>query len=339
MEFGVFDHMDRKDMPLGQQYEERLRLVELYERAGFYAYHLAEHHSTPLGMAPSPSVFLAAVAQRTSRLRFGSLVYPLPFHHPLRAAEEISMLDQMSGGRLEVGVGRGSSPHELEYYGIVPGEAQARYFEAFAILRQALTSRFVDFDGRFYKFKNVPIELEPVQKPHPPFWYGVGSPDGMTWAAQNGINVVCNGPTSLVKTVTERYRSEWKRGGGKPDELPFVAMNRFVVIAETDQRALQIAERGYRHWHAKFFHLWNQRGLQPAYATYPDTFGQLIDLGYGVAGSVETVRETLSSQIEQADNNYLVGRFAFGDLTLEESTTSVQLFTSDVMPALRKAAA
>ena len=98
MKFGVFDHMDRAGPELGRQFEDRLKLIELYERSGFHAYHLAEHHATPLGMAPSPSVFLAAVAQRTTTLRFGPLVYTLNLYHPLRLIDEICMLDQMSGG-------------------------------------------------------------------------------------------------------------------------------------------------------------------------------------------------------------------------------------------------
>ena len=92
MKFGVFDHLDRGDLPLKDYYEARLKLIEAYDQAGFYAYHVAEHHSTPLGMAPSPSVFLAAVAQRTRRLRFGPLVYALPLYHPIRLIEEICML-------------------------------------------------------------------------------------------------------------------------------------------------------------------------------------------------------------------------------------------------------
>src|ERR1700693_3247854 len=136
MEFGVFDHLDRYDVPLHDYYEARLRLVELYDSAGFYAYHLAEHHATPLGMAPSPSVFLAAVAQRTKRLRFGPLVYTLPLYHPLRLIDEICMLDQISGGRLELGVGRGISPFELAFFGIDPNAAQAMYVEALDVVRQ-----------------------------------------------------------------------------------------------------------------------------------------------------------------------------------------------------------
>ena len=102
MQIGVFDHLDQGNVPLSEYYETRFRLIEEFERAGLYAYHVAEHHFTPLGMAPSPSVYLAAIAQRTKRLRFGPLVYALPLYHPLRLIQEICMLDQISGGELEI---------------------------------------------------------------------------------------------------------------------------------------------------------------------------------------------------------------------------------------------
>src|SRR5438552_16385317 len=96
MEFGVFDHLDLGDRPHERFYRERLEIVEAYERAGFHSYHVAEHHLTPLGMAPSPSVFLAAVAQRTKCLRFGSMVYFAQLYHPLRLLEVFSMHDMLS---------------------------------------------------------------------------------------------------------------------------------------------------------------------------------------------------------------------------------------------------
>src|SRR5690242_14614577 len=139
MEFGVFDHVDRGGRDsLAALYEDRLTLVEAYDRLGIRTYHLAEHHATPLGMAPSPSVFLAAVAQRTKRLRFGPLVYTLSLHHPLRVVEEICMLDQMSGGRLEVGVGRGISPYEVSYYGVDPALGPERFAEAMQVIMKGL---------------------------------------------------------------------------------------------------------------------------------------------------------------------------------------------------------
>ena len=100
---------------------------------------MSEHHSTPLNLTPSPSVFLAAAAQRTQRLRLGALVYILPAHHPLRLAEEICMLDHLSRGRLEIGIGRGASPHEIDITASILCMAQAMYVEAYTVIMQALT--------------------------------------------------------------------------------------------------------------------------------------------------------------------------------------------------------
>src|SRR6202453_5460139 len=136
MQFGVFDQNDLGTLPLADQYENRLRLIEFYDRSGFRTYHMSEHHSTPLSLTPSPSVFLAAAAQRTKRLRLGALVYVLPAHHPLRLAEEICMLDHLSSGRLDVGIGRGASPHELQDLGVDPELAPAIYVEAYNVLKQ-----------------------------------------------------------------------------------------------------------------------------------------------------------------------------------------------------------
>ena len=182
MQFGVFDHMDRGQTTLDRFYADRLRLVEEYDRAGFYGYHVAEHHATPLGVAPSPGVWLAAVAQHTKRLRFGPLVYLLPLYHPLKLLEEICMLDQMSGGRMLLGVGRGISPIELRYYGIDPETAPAMYAEALEVILRGMTSAELSFEGKFYRYDKVPMELQPFQRPHPPLWYGIGRPDAVPCA-------------------------------------------------------------------------------------------------------------------------------------------------------------
>ncbi|HEY8693824.1 MAG TPA: LLM class flavin-dependent oxidoreductase, partial [Chloroflexota bacterium] len=110
LRFGLFDWLDRGQADIAALYDQRLRLLEYADKAGYAIYHLAEHHGTPLGMAPSPNLFLATAAQRTRHIRLGPLVYIVPLYNPMRLAEEICMLDQLSGGRLELGVGRGSSP-------------------------------------------------------------------------------------------------------------------------------------------------------------------------------------------------------------------------------------
>src|SRR5438128_3661599 len=132
--FGLCDWIDRRQGPLGQLYEERLQLLEAADAACFSCYRLAEHHATPLGMAPSPSVFLAAAAQRTRRIRLGPLVYLLPLYSPLRLIGEICMLDHLSGGRLDLGVGRGVSPYEVGYHGLDPARTRAMFHEALAVI-------------------------------------------------------------------------------------------------------------------------------------------------------------------------------------------------------------
>src|SRR5712691_9275684 len=118
MKFGVFDHIDDAGVPLGQLYADRLAFAEALDRSGFYGYHVAEHHTTPLGAAASPGLMFGALSQRTQKLRFGPMVYLLPFYHPLRLIEEVCMLDQLSNGRFQLGVGRGVSIYETQAYGL-----------------------------------------------------------------------------------------------------------------------------------------------------------------------------------------------------------------------------
>src|SRR6516162_4830757 len=118
IKFGVFDHIERRNDSLDRLYQGRLELLREYDVAGFFCYHVAEHHATPLGMAPSPGVFLAAAAQRTKRIRLGPLVYLLPLYNPLRLASEICLIVYLSGGWLEHAVGRGGSLFHLGYSGV-----------------------------------------------------------------------------------------------------------------------------------------------------------------------------------------------------------------------------
>ena len=119
MEFGVFDHLDNRDGAFIETiYQERLKLIVEYENSGITHYHLAEHHATPLGLSPSPSVFLAAISQLTKNMKFGPMVYCLPLYDPLRLISEICMLDQLSKGRFEFGIGRGISPYEVAFFNI-----------------------------------------------------------------------------------------------------------------------------------------------------------------------------------------------------------------------------
>jgi alkanesulfonate monooxygenase SsuD/methylene tetrahydromethanopterin reductase-like flavin-dependent oxidoreductase (luciferase family) len=336
MQFGIFDQNDRGIYPLSEAYENRLQLIEFYDSAGFRTYHMSEHHSTPLNLTPSPSVFLAAVAQRTRRIRLGALVYVLPAHHPLRLAEEICMLDHLSRGRLEVGVGRGASAHELHYFGIDPDQAPAMYVEAYTVIKQALTQPEVNFKGKFYDFANVPIEMKPAQLPHPPFWYAVPMPEGAIWPAQNGINVVCGGPLLRIREITDRYRAEWAAGGNAPEDIPLLGINRFVVVADTDREAMELGRRAWPAFYESFMKLWKKHGTQPRYARIPEDFDTVVKNGGAIAGSSGSIREQVSHMTDAAGASYFISQFSFGDLSHQEVLRSASLFAHAVLPTARE---
>jgi alkanesulfonate monooxygenase SsuD/methylene tetrahydromethanopterin reductase-like flavin-dependent oxidoreductase (luciferase family) len=324
--------MDDAGVPHGELFAGRLRLAEAYDRLGFHGYHLAEHHGTPIGCAASPGIFLAALAQRTEKLRFGPLVYLLPFYHPLRLIEEICMLDQLSGGRLELGIGRGVSPFETNNYALDFSQTGAMYHEAFQVLLTGLAADELTFDGKFYRFDKVPMVLKPVQRPHPPLWYGVSIPDNADWPAANDVNVVSLAPPAAVRPIFERYQAT-RRKLGKGDTT-LRGVGRHVVVADTDEKALAIARRAYPRWRSNFFWLFRRHGSAPRVGDlYPESFDQLAALRTAVAGSPQTVRDFIAAEIEETSPNYFVPWLAFGDMTVDEALHSVDLFGREVMPA------
>ena len=333
MQFGIFDHFDASGQPLREFFADRLKLIEAYDRLGYYGFHSAEHHATPLGMAPSPSVIHAAIGERTKRIRFGPLVYTLNLYHPLRLSEEICMLDHLSGGRFLLGVGRGISPFELKYFGADPAAGQAMYVEAFEVLKKAFADDVLDHHGEYYQYTDVPIELHPYQKPHPPIWYGIGNPDSVEWCVANHVNVVANAPLELMKSITDRYHSAWRAAGHPATSIPKIGTSRHMVVADTDAEALAIARRGYAMWYASFAKLWRKHNAAPRFATYTEDFDDLVRKGQAIAGTPATVRKIIEDQLTDFDGNYMLCRFAFGNVTYAESLRSAELFAKEVMPA------
>jgi alkanesulfonate monooxygenase SsuD/methylene tetrahydromethanopterin reductase-like flavin-dependent oxidoreductase (luciferase family) len=334
LNFAIFDHLDSDGGPLGQFLEDRLRLLELIEQAGFQAYHLAEHHSTPLGMASSPSVFLAAAIQRTRKIRLGPLVYVLPLYHPLRLYEEICMLDHLSGGRLTVGVGRGGALIEHQRFGIDPAVAPAMYQEAFAVLMRAFESEVLDFEGRFYNYKDYVIQVKPVQTPHPPIWYGAPNADAIAWAAPRGVNVVSLGPGARARAISDRYREEWKKLGRDGGALPGIGITRHVVVADTDAEAKAIANAAYPRWRDAIGYLWRRANLDFVLKDiYPPDFTALERIGHGVAGSPATVRDYLTRLQAETGVNTVLCQMVFGVMRLKDATRSIRLFGREIIPA------
>ena len=151
------------------------------------------------------------------------------------------MLDHMSGGRLELGVGRGVSPIEVGFYGVDPANGSRQFPEALHIIKQGLTSDELTFKGEFYQFTNVPMVLKPVQRPHPPLWYGLNTPDATVWAAKERANIATLVPAPAARRVIDRFREEWAKNGHPADPAPLIGVIRHMVLAETEGEAQGIA--------------------------------------------------------------------------------------------------
>ncbi|GAB3033473.1 LLM class flavin-dependent oxidoreductase [Parafrigoribacterium mesophilum] len=338
MEFGIFDHLDASGVPVQQLYRERLALIEQAESLGFTRYHVAEHHGTPLGLAPSPSVWLASVIQHTTTMRVGPLVYVLPLYTPLRLAEEIAQLDQLSGGRLDVGVGRGASPYELGFYGVDVGSTFDIYVESLAAITAALATGAMTHTGPKLGSIDAPLVIPVVQRPYPPLWFASSNAQSAAWAGEQGMNLIGFGTAAGFRPSVDQFWQSWQEHNTDPSRLnahvarPLVGLGRQIVIAPTDAEAVALLREAHATHSENFLKLWHENGNF--------TRDGMVDLeqsltsGLVLAGSPATVRDRVRELIADSGINYLMCTFAFGSLSSDNAARSMASFASDVMPAL-----
>jgi alkanesulfonate monooxygenase SsuD/methylene tetrahydromethanopterin reductase-like flavin-dependent oxidoreductase (luciferase family) len=343
MKFGIFDYIDLRNEPLTRTYDERMVLLQAAEDAGFYGYHITEHHATPLSATPSPAVFLAAAARETKRIRLGALLFLLPLYHPLRLLEEFLMLDNLSKGRLDIGVGRGISPFEFGAFGEDIKQSEPVYAEVLEIVRKGLSHKRLSHEGKRYRFDNVPLTMDWVQKPHPPLWYGLRSgPDGSLLPARLGMNVVTLGNEQRTAQAIARFREAWplhaaeRAQVGSPVTAPLIGMVRGLYVADTDAEAERVARPAYRKWFDNLMWLWRENNSFPTISLSQD-YDESIEDGSLIVGGPDRVRNTLVEQTRRCGQNYLVLKLAFGSLTHAQEMRSLELFRREVMPALREA--
>jgi alkanesulfonate monooxygenase SsuD/methylene tetrahydromethanopterin reductase-like flavin-dependent oxidoreductase (luciferase family) len=332
--------VEQRGSPLHQLYAERLAYLDRLDEAGFWAYFKSEHHLTPLDAAPCPSVLLAAAAPRTRRIRLVPLVYLLPFHHPLRQVEEIAMLDHLSGGRLEVGVGRGIAPPEHEMWGLDPALARDRSEETLEVLLQAMQTDRLTFRGRFWSFDDVPVELHPLQQPYPALWY----PGNVEVAGRRGFNTVVGGPIRAIAAQAARYRelfAEHRQDAARLNpqvDEPIVAGAIRVYVAPTDAEAIERARRAWAAYTHNITLLWRQAGIapseMPADPSVGGDFERAMALDIAVVGSPERVRDHVERHAAETGTDHLVASFSWGDLDHHETMASLDRFVEAVVEPL-----
>src|SRR5579859_2959447 len=238
LDFAFWDAIPHTASGVGiaDEYDAHIRLAQRIEALGWHSYYVIEHQNAPMGTS-APSVYLTAVARATSRLRLGAMMWQLPFYQPLRLAQEVAMLDQLSHGRVEFGTGIGVHEHEFVRWGVDYYQRAAISEEVLTIVKMAWTQAEVTYTGKYFTYDEALPHPKPFQQPHPPIWAAVHSDTSVEFAARNNYHVAKNLDTdAVVAGKFELYRRRW-RECGHTGPMPRMFLMRTVHVAPTDAQA------------------------------------------------------------------------------------------------------
>ena len=352
MKIGVFDHMQKNDRPelsYAELYARHLEIVEFIDQAGMDFYFVAEHHfDTGFAECSSPGTIIGAASQRTKQIRLGPLVYVLPLWHPVRVAEEVAMLDNITGGRFECGIGSGAGPYAFPAFNMPWEKKNEIMWEACEIMKGIWSNPVFDYTGKYFQCRNVQLSIPLVQKPHPPFWIPTRSPESVERAASLGMSTVQWVPPKgfVVREIFDYYREVYHRI--KPNSSrPNIAVMRQIYVADTDEKA---KEQAADQW----IYFWHRQGGGRAYGggieknenlasiTRAERRKELLDVDFAikensfVCGSPETVARQIKEIAVEVGSNCFLGEFTFGALEHKKVMKSIELFAQEVMPELRR---
>jgi alkanesulfonate monooxygenase SsuD/methylene tetrahydromethanopterin reductase-like flavin-dependent oxidoreductase (luciferase family) len=343
LEFGVFDWIEWSERPAGEIFEHKLEIAEAADRAGFYAWHIAEHQGTPLSIDGSPALVISAAIQRTKRLRLGALTFCLPWYNPFRFYNEVCMLDQMSGGRLELGVGRGVSPIESSYFFMKSiEESRERYRETLDIFFAACAGQVLSHHGKYFSYSDLELYIKPRQRPYPPLWFPSSDRNSIDFTARHGYNTVLNTTAAEAGRLYQQYREVWTRHRDDPGRhnahvrAPKLGKSQHVFVADTDAEAERAGNAAYRVWSEHLTYLTRRHGKPDLLNVSPSSPAAVTRL---VTGAPKTVSQELAEVVRESGINYLMLVFSFGDLKPELAMHSMDLFVREVMPDLGARAA
>jgi len=327
-------------------FRRQLDEIELAERIGIDQVWFYEHHLNPSAPVPSPNLLIAAAAQRTRRIRFASMVNILPFRNPLLVAEEAALLDNLTGGRLEMGIGRGLRPPEFDAFDVNQQQSREMFLEAFDVIRRVWADEEFEHRGKYWTVrKNGPLAPPLVQKPHPPFLVSAQSAESLRWAAQHDIPFA-----QIDSMITQATRDQALycevqiAHGHKPS--PRLYLMREIHVGESDARACEEA----RPYLLQYWELWNRYTQFTAGGRLPDSydywrrqapmlhamdFDQIVANDMVVLGGPETVAETILRIAQQVELMGLAMIFKLGAMPYDMVERSMTLFGDEVVPRIR----
>lgn len=335
---------------------EHLALGDLAEPLGFDSLWGLEHHFTGYAMSPAPTQLLAYFAGRTKRISLGTAVIVLPWHDPIRVAEQIALLDIMCGGRCLFGFGRGAASVEYEGFGIPMGEARPRFAEAAEVIVKALANETFEHQGQFFKIPRTSIRPRPISNPERRFYASSVSPESAEVIARLGFGMllIMQNEWSKCREDIDKFHAMSQAAGFAP-RAPIILTN--VSCAESRDEAKERAMRYLgRKWqsiddHYRFSdgHLAVVKGYE-SYGKTAKTYAKLKDpanlkkatdfyVSIQIVGTPDDCLQQIGELQKVTGLEHLVAEFAFGNLPHHEAERNARLFADKVLPTLQRDAA
>ncbi len=329
MQVGILQFFGWRDrsVPLTSVYQSALERFSIMDETGYDAVWLAEHHFSSFSVCPSVHIMGTMAAARTKRLRIGTAVSLAPFYNPLRLAEEVALLDVLSGGRVNWGAGRGFERSEFAAFGIPGEESAPRFHETVDIVLKAWTNQRVTHRGRFYQYDGVEVLPKPLQAPHPPIWMAASSIPAIEWAASQGHSILMDPHASRADLNRKRRHYAAKLAeAGHSDTGRTIPMARLVAVDETDEKARAVAKRAAEWTVASYVgpqHSGNVRQGPPRDFGGKDPIDFYLD-DVMIHGTPESVVEQIQSLSSEIGMTYLMAAPLSG--------RSFRLLTDKVLP-------
>ncbi|MGN9764044.1 LLM class flavin-dependent oxidoreductase [Micromonospora sp. SD12] len=332
--------MNPGNRPDHEVYRDSLALADLAEPLGFHSIWTVEHHFTGHSPVPNPLQLLAYVAARTTRIELGTAILVLPWHDPLRVAEEISVLDILSGGRTTIGFGRGRSEIEYAGFGVDPQEGHARLAEGIDFLRRALTEDPLHYAGKFYHCAGLSIRPRPLHQPERGFHGAAHSSASATLVGAAGLRLIFSPETDEEFTdgLLRAYRDAAATNGHQPGP----SSAHLYVCVDTDRRRAFDRARRYmtpmveslaRHYRARPHQILSPADPDPEETT--DAVSQFM--AKHVVGTPQECVDKLARLGERFDIGQFIGEFSYGGMPVDEARENLTLFAAEVLPALTDA--
>ena len=349
MKFGIMNLFPVSDGSSDQQVlRDTLEEIQIADELGFDSVWLAEHHFSKYGILGSPLQFGMAVAERTKRITIGTAVLVLPFHDPLRLAEDVAALDVMSGGRVVIGVGRGYQPKEFGGFGIPLEQSRKRYEETLDVLRLALTTEDFSYKGEIFQYENITTYPRPFTPGGPRILQGTVSPENFRQRGTVGEPIITSPnftPLTLMKRNFDAYREASLANGHDPSahDLPFMQQ---VWAGHGEEGLREAAAAALEYYRSVGKVIPGSEEALEAERTYYEkvaenirllTLEQTLTHG-GNFGTPQRVAETVAELRDQLGINHYISWMRIPSLRREEALRSMETFAAEVIPQFRGAA-